>query len=221
MRAIVAGGAVLSYHLGKALISKGYSVSVINPGERDCAWLAERLKGVVVRGDASDPAILDDAGAGRVDLLLALTASDADNLVMCQLAQRRFGVPRVIALANDPANAELFPRLGISDVISLTQSISLMVERQVGFDEVLSQLPLAGGQVVATEVRLTASSPCVGLPVHQIDLPSRSLIGSVVRGSKAIIPRGPFRLEVGDRVLLLASPDDLGPALRALTGETP
>ena len=221
MRAIIAGGAVLSYHLGKALISKGYSVSVINPSETDCAWLAERLKGVIVRGDASDPSILDDAGAGQVDLLLALTASDAANLVMCQLARQRFGVPRVIALANDPANAELFPRLGITDVVSLTQSIAVMIERQVGFDEVISQLPLAGGQIVVTEIRLTGSSPCLGRSVHELDLPSQSLIGSVVRGSAAIIPRGAFRLEAGDRVLLLASPDDLGPALRVLTGETP
>jgi trk system potassium uptake protein TrkA len=221
MRAIIAGGAVLSYHLGRALISKGYSVSVINPNENDCSWLAERLKGVVVHGDASDPAILDDAEATGADLLLALTASDADNLVTCQLAQRRFGIARVIALANDPANAALFPRLGIRDVVSLTHSISLMVERQVGFDEVLSQLPLAGGQIVATEVRLAASSPCVGLPVQELNLPAQSLIGSVVRGNAAIIPRGSLRFEAGDRVLLLAAPDDLGPALRALTGETP
>ncbi|MFO7675700.1 MAG: NAD-binding protein [bacterium] len=219
MQNILAGGAILCRYLGRTLVARGLTVTVINPDRAECDWLAARLKATVVCGDATDPEILEDAGAGRAALLAALTQRDADNLVMCQLARQRFGVARTLALVNDPAKVEVFTRLGITETISLTGTVAAMIERQVGFDEIVSQLAVGGG-VVVSEIRLAASAPAVGREVAALGLPAGCLVGCVVRADRASVVRGGFRFEAGDRVLLLALPEELGPAIRRLTGET-
>jgi trk system potassium uptake protein TrkA len=219
MANILCGSAMLCHYLGRTLVARGLAVTVINPDRAECEWLAGRLKATVVCGDATDPEILDDAGAGRAQLLAALTGHDPDNLVMCQLARQRFGVGRTLALVNDPAKAEVFTRLGITETISLTATAAAMIERQVGFDEILSQLPLAGGGVVVSEVKLEAAAPAVDREVAELGLPAGSLVGCVIRAGVTTVVRGGFRFAAGDRVLLLAVPEDIGPALRRLTGE--
>ena len=49
------------------------------------------------------------------DLLVAATGDDEDNIVICQLARERYGVPKVIARVNDPRNHPYFDLLGIKD----------------------------------------------------------------------------------------------------------
>lgn len=220
MHNILAGGARLCQYLGQALVAKGLAVTVINPDPAECDWLAGRVKGTVVCGDATDPEVLDDAGAGRAALLAALTGRDADNLVMCQLARQRFGVARTLALVNDPAKVEVFARLGITETISLTATLAEMIERQVGFEELVGHLPVGDGGLVVFEVELAAGAPAVGADVAALGLPAGCVVGAVIRAGKATVVRGGFRFAAGDRVLLLALPEELGPAIRRITGET-
>jgi trk system potassium uptake protein TrkA len=219
VRALLAGGRNLAYHLGRALTARGYRVTAINRDPADCDWLAARLRGTVVRGDAADPAILEDAGAARSHLLVALTGHDPDNLVVCQLARQLFGVPRVVSLVNDPANVELFIRLGVTDVVSFTQALAVMIEQQADFESIVSRLPLGRTDVVLSELSVTASSPCRGRALRDLPLPAGSIVGCVVRAGRSVIARGDFIFETGDRVLLLATPDSLGAASRQITGE--
>lgn len=62
------------------------------------------------------------------DVVLAITPNDQDNLVICQLAAIQFGVPRVLALANDPDNAAVFEKLGVS-AFSTTQIVGSLIEQ--------------------------------------------------------------------------------------------
>jgi len=67
-------------------------------------------------GDGSEPAVLEEAGARQADVLISLAPYDPDNLVACQIAQKLFGVPRTLALVNDPDNEAVFQQLGIADI---------------------------------------------------------------------------------------------------------
>lgn len=220
MHNILAGGARLCLRLGQALVAKGLAVTVVNPDPAECDWLAGSLRATVVCGDATDPEILDDAGASRAALLAALTSRDADNLVMCQLAHQRFGVVRTLALVNDPAKVEVFARLGITETISLTATLAEMIERQVGFEELVGHLPVGDGGLVVFEAKLAETAPAVGQDVAALGLPAGCVVGAVMRGNQTTVVRGGFQFQAGDRVLLLALPADLGPAVRRLTGES-
>ena len=77
-----------------------------------------------------------EAGFGRADAVVAVTGSDDDNLVVCQMAKMEFNVPRTISRVNDPRNERLFHKLGIDATVSSTKIIYNLIEQEVGGGEV-------------------------------------------------------------------------------------
>lgn len=207
------------YFLGRTFLAKGYYVTVINRNHEECVRLARRLKATVVHGDGSNPRILEEAGANTVDAILAVTPNDQDNLVICQLADLQFHVPRTLALVNDPDNEEVFRKLGITAAFSTTRILASLIEQRAGFEDITNLIPAGEGKVNITEVVLQESSPVAGKPLHGITLPVNSLIACVLRPDKTIIPRGDTQLCAGDRLIVVSLPENQGQVLRALTGE--
>lgn len=220
MHIMIVGGGKVVYFLTRAFISKGYKVTVINRSREECTRLARKLKATVVYGDGSDPKILEEAGANAADAMLAVTSNDQDNLVICQLADVRFGVPRTLALVNDPDNEEVFRRLGISSAFSTTRIISSLIEQRAGFEDIINLIPISEGKVNVTEVVLKEQSPVVGRTLSDIALPEGSLVACLIRAGEPIVPRGPTMLHRKDRLVVITLPETHGQVLKALTGDT-
>jgi len=218
MKVLIVGGGKPLYFLCRNFTSKGYQVVIINRNREECVQLARQLTAVVVHGDGSDAGILKEAGAMGADVVLAITPNDQDNLVICQLASLKFGVPRAIALANDPDNAEVFERLGVS-AFSTTHIIGSLIEQRASLDQILNLLPVGEGRVNVTEIVLDADSPVAGKFLKDIHLPQNALIAVVIRDNHPIVPRGENDLKAGDRVVLITLPENHGPVLKVFTGE--
>jgi trk system potassium uptake protein TrkA len=150
--------------------------------------------------------------------VLAITPNDQDNLVICQLASLQFGVPRAVALANDPDNAEIFQNLGVS-AFSTTPIVGSLIEQRASIEQINNLLPVAEGKVNVTEIALDAGFPVAGRLLKEIELPENALVAVVIRDNQPIVPRGATRLLAGDRVVLITLPENHGPVLKAFTGE--
>jgi trk system potassium uptake protein TrkA len=218
MKVLIVGGGKTLYFLCRNFTAKGYEVVIINRNREECVQLARQLSAMVVCGDGSDPEILKEAGAMGADALLAITPNDQDNLVICQLASLQFGVPRAVALANDPENAEVFQKLGVS-AFSTTHIIGSLIEQRASLEQITNFLPVAEGRVNVTEIIVDAGFPVAGKLLKDIELPENALVAVVIRDKEPIIPRGANRLLAGDRVVLITLPENHGPALKAFTGE--
>jgi trk system potassium uptake protein TrkA len=218
MKILIAGGGKTPYFLCRSFTTKGYEVILINENREECIQLARQLSATVVCGDASDPKILKEAGAMGADAVLAITPKDQDNLVICQLASIQFGVSRAIALANDPDNAEVFEKLGVS-AFSTTRIVSSLIEERASLDQITNLLPVGEGRVNVTEIILDANSPVAGKLLKDVDLPENALVAVVIRDGRPIVPRGGNHLLAGDRVVLITLPENHGPVLKAFTGE--
>jgi len=220
MNILIVGGGKVVYFLCRTFLSKGYKVTVINRDRDECIQLARRQKVTVVYGDGSNSQILEEAGADTADAILAVTPNDQDNLVICQLADMRFRIPRTLALVNDPDNEDVFLQLGITDVFSTSHILSSLIEQRAGFDEITNLIPVAGGKVNVTEIFLRDNSPVVGRALKDIALPENSLVASILRDGQAIVPRGATVLQAGDRLVVITLPKNHGQVLKALTGDT-
>lgn len=218
MKVLIVGGGKTLYFLCRNFTAKGYEVVIINRNHEECVQLARQLSATVVCGDSSDPRVLKEAGAMGADALLAITPNDQDNLVICQLASLQFGVPRAVALANDPENAEVFQTLGVS-AFSTTPIIGSLIEQRASLEQITNLLPVAEGRVNVTEIVVDPGFPVAGRSLKDIELPENALVAVVIRDKEAIVPRGPTRLLAGDRVVLITLPENHGPALKAFTGE--
>lgn len=128
MRVVIAGGRSRTDFLVESLVDGGNEVVVINGDRTWCEHMSSRYGVPVVCGDATKRYVLDDADIEGSDLIIALSDSDADNLVICQMAQRYFDIERQVCTVSDPRNVVVFKKLGISSVISATYTVARLIE---------------------------------------------------------------------------------------------
>ena len=218
-RVLIVGGGRPVYFLARAFLEKGHEIVLVNRSPEECTWLARRLRATVVCGDGSEPLVLEDAGITECDVVVAATPHDEDNLVICQLAAVRFGIGRTLAVVEDPEHERVFRELGVHGTVSPARVVSELIERRAEFEDIVSLIPAAEGRLNVAEVQLSAGSPVVGRAVREVNLPADCLIAAVLRGEEVIVPHGDTDLRTGDYLLVIASPESYGRALRAVTGE--
>ena len=217
MKVLIAGAGKTLYFLCRNFTAKGYEVVIINRDRDECVQLTRQLTATVVWGDGSDSTILKEAGAMGAQVVLAITPNDQDNLIICQLASIQFGVPRAIALANDPENVEIFEKLGVSS-FSTTHIIGSLIEQRASLEQIINLLPVGEGRVNVTEIILEVNSPVAGKLLKDIVLPENALVAVVMRDKQPIVPRGATQLLADDQVVLITLPENHGTVLKAFTG---
>lgn len=222
MNVIIVGGVKTAYFLARQFMSKGYSVTLIDRDPEEGRVLSRQLqKPVVIVGDGSDPAVLEAAGARQADALLALTPYDQDNLIACQIAKQMYGVPRAVALINDPDNEPVFRQLGINVTFNATRILAMLIEEQTDWEDIANLIPVGEGRIQIVEVTLHEDSPALGQTLQSLPLPEGALIAGILRGEDVIVPKGASRLQLDDRVVLISQSSIFAKALRTLTGKTP
>lgn len=203
MYVIIAGGGKVGYYLSKTLVADGHEVLLIEQDKSEVARLQEELGDVVIRGDASEMRTMKDAGMERADVVVAVTGDDGDNLVISQLAKKKYGVPKTISRVNNPKNEELFHKLGIDLTVVSTKIIYNLIEQQIETDQVVPIAALRRGNLEIVEIDISDGSPVAGQKIGSLELPAEALIISVVHGENAFIPDSSTRLEPGDSVITI------------------
>jgi trk system potassium uptake protein len=203
MYVIVVGGGKVGYYLAKALQSAGQEVTLIEKLQRRFDLLREEFGDVAFLGDGCEVRTLDQAGAARADLVAAVTGDDEDNLVICQMAKRKFNVKRVLARINNPKNEVTFQMLGIDETVSSTKLIYSLIEQEVEVADVIPLTALRKGQLELVEVDLTEDSPSINRRVRDLGLPAKSTLAILVRGNDSEIIQGDTVLRAGDIIVAI------------------
>lgn len=206
MLAVIVGGGRGGSYLAQDLQGQGYRVRVVERRPEVVARLRQEITGEVICGDGCSPQILEQVGTAKADLLVALTHDDEDNLVICRLAKHQFHVPRVITRVNNPRNEWLYTKAwGVDVAISQVHLTSKVIEEEIGLGELITLLKLNRGQAALVELRLPETSPCRGKVIREINFPPDTVIVSVIRHGKLIIPRGDTLLDTGDEILAVST----------------
>lgn len=207
MYIIVVGGGKVGFYLTKTLLAEGYEVLLIerNPGKVD--YFNEQLGGVALRGDGAEASVLDAAGAGRADVVIAVTGEDEDNLIVCQMAKLAFKVEKTIARVNNPKNEPLFKMLGIDVTVSHTAHIMNIIEQAIPETPYIHLLNLQHPDLAIVDLKVGEGSPVNGVTMGNIDLPEDCIVAAILRGPELIIPSGSTELRAGDDVIAITHTD--------------
>jgi trk system potassium uptake protein TrkA len=202
-RVFVVGGKQIGIRVAEELERQGVAAKLFERDAARAAKIAGLLsRTVVIHGDGTDQATLQEAGIEGVDAFLALTGRDEDNIIACLLA-RRLGAPKVAALINRLDYLAMAQRIGVNATIS---------PRLAAVDRIL-QFVRKGGRVVsvhtfreeeaeAIELIAAEGSKYVGKHLREIRFPGGAIVGALVRPSGEVrVPRGDVRIEAGDRVI--------------------
>jgi trk system potassium uptake protein TrkA len=207
MYVLIAGGGKVGANVARTLIRGGHEVTVIEQHPTRFARLEEEFEHQVQHGDATELHVLERAGIARPpDIVLALTGDDEDNVVISQIAQERYGVPKVIARVNDPRNQAHFDLMGISPTICAVSSVMALVEHEVPEHELIHLLELRKENLEIVEVQIDKNSPSAGKRVEALTMPEGARLISVMRNGKAEIAVGSTELQPGDQVLAILEP---------------
>ena len=221
MRVAVAGGGNVGQFLARDLADAGHQVLLL---EQNPAILAQApdvpgIEWCLV--DACEVSSLREAGLNTVDVAVAVTGDDEDNLVISLLAKQEFAVPRVIARVNHPKNEWLFNESwGVDVAVSTPHLILGMVEEAVSVGRLVRLFKLEGGQASLVEITLADDSPVIDRQIAQIELPRDATFVAIMRGNHVVVPRGDTFFEAGDEVLVLVRPEAEEDVRRLLLSQT-
>ncbi len=218
MYVVVVGGGKVGHYLTGKLLEQGHEALVIEKNPERVDWIVADLGNVALRGDGCELSVQEQAGAGRCDVLVAVTGDDEDNLISCQLAKTHFGVPRTIARVNNPKNEHIFRLLGIDVTVSATNILMTMIEHEMPRRALLHLLAIRHMGVEIVEAVLVPGSRGIGRTVGELGLPPDSSIAAVLRGGSFLIPSGRLSLQEGDEVIALCRPDREPELRNALLG---
>ncbi len=158
----------------------------------------------VVHGDACEPDVLEHAEIGIADLAIAATGDDEDNLVVAMLAHH-FGTGKVFARINHPRNEWLFTKeFGVDVPVSSTSMMLSLVEKEVGFGDLVTLLRLQADNVSIEELTLPERSTAVGKTLAEIPLPENSHVMAIISEAGLTVAKGDTVLSAGDELLLIS-----------------
>ena len=156
----------------------------------------------MLKGDGTDLELLESEDVGRCDVLVGVIDNDEKNLLASLLA-RQLGVGRIITRVSKRANLRLFERVGIDIAISARGAAvaSVLHHIQGGSTRLLAVVEEGAGRILELDV------PAGYAPRALRDLapPLNSIIGAIVRQSRAFVPRGTDRVEPGDRLIVFTT----------------
>jgi trk system potassium uptake protein TrkA len=216
---IIVGGGKVGTSLASLLLGKGHKVKVIEARQEEIPRLQKQLAPeVVMLGSGTDPAVLEEAGIRRTNVVAAVTGQDETNLVVASLARLEFYVPRTVARVNNPKNAWMFtPIMGVDVALDQTDLMSRLIAGEMSLSEVMTLSKLRQGQYLLVEEKVQPAAMAIGKAVRGLDLPAECVLVCVMRKGQIFIPQAETMLESGDEVLAVvhASQRD---KLKALLG---
>ena len=213
MKVVVAGGGSVGVAIATDLADRHHSVTLLELR----ADVAERIRKElphlnVMTCDACEVTSLQMVGLREVDVIVAATGDDEDNLVVSWLAKQEFGVPRVIARVNNSRNEWLFDESwGVDVHVSTPALITSLVDEAVEVGSVVSLMDLAHGRMKLAEVTLGDDAPVVknNWTLDELRLPDSVRVVAVLRAHQPLFPQPTMRFLEEDHVVVIVRADAL------------
>lgn len=205
MYIVVVGAGKVGFHLTKALLAEEQEVLVIEKEAAKADRIITELGGTAIQGDGAEVATLLLAGAERADVVAAVTGHDEDNLIIAQVAKRRFNVPRTVARINNPRNEFIFGQLGIDATVSATQVILSVIQQEIPDHPLVHLLTLQEGGVEFIQLHVTPQSPLVDRPMSEISLPEETAIPLLMRDGRPLVVHADTVFRVDDKLIAVCS----------------
>ncbi|MEQ8369507.1 MAG: Trk system potassium transporter TrkA [Alphaproteobacteria bacterium] len=231
MKVVVCGAGVVGSNIAARLASENIDVVVVDQSADLVRRVTDQHDVQGITGHASHPDVLEQAGAGDADMLIAVTQIDEVNMIACQVAHSLFNVPMKIARVREqsyqrPEWSALFSRehMPIDIIISPETEVANAVARRLHVPGAFDTVSLAEDRVRLVGVRCSEDCPIVQTPLRQLtslfpDLNIR--IVAIQRSETVIVPHADDHMEVGDGVYFVVDTDHIVRAMAAFGHEEP
>ena len=226
MRILIVGAGAVGFHLARRLSEEGQDVVVVESDPARSAEVTDQLDVMAITGNGASMPVLERAGIGETDLLLAVTSRDEVNLIAC-LAGSKLDVGFRVARISNPeyyTEEHVLSReqLGVDLMINPEQECAWEAFQLLSSEAANDLAKFAGGRLQLVGLRVKEGAVVAGTTLAELD---RELSGrryttvAIVHAEdgRTEIPTGDSRIEAGDQIYLLSPAEEMG-AIPALAG---
>ena len=210
MRIVIVGAGQVGSTVVEALHAE-HDLSVIDVARERLEALAYRYDVGTIEANGASRKALQDAGVDKADLFIACTSRDEVNLVACSFA--RIEAPKATTVIRT-SNVEYIQlwragRLDVDFAVSSELETAHAVSRSIGMPAARQTDVFARGQVqiVEFDVPEGADAALVGPPLREARIPADSRVLGIIRGDSVTLPRGGETIAIGDRIVVIGSPE--------------
>ncbi|MDD5475502.1 MAG: Trk system potassium transporter TrkA [Syntrophales bacterium] len=202
-RVFIMGGSNTAMLLAEELELKGISTKIIEKRQAQCELLSGRLnKTICLQGDGTSQDLLREENIQGVDYFVAVTGDEEANILGALLA-KQLGAKRALCLINKVDYTHLVPMIGIDGVMNPRRATIGKILHYIRKGKIISSIPLGDEKAEAVEFIALETSEITGRPLKKIKFPKGTIIGSILRNDRVIIPTGNTVIVPGDHVILV------------------
>lgn len=195
-------GALLADRLDEA----GHSVAVVDQDPQAFRRLSGRFSGETVKGIGFDRETLEKAGIDRAHAFAAVSSGDNTNILAARVARETYGVEHVVARIYDPRRAEVYQRLGIPTVATVSWTAEQIVRRLMP-QGAREEFRDPSGQVLLAEIPVHSS--WYGFALSDMETATGTRVAFITRLGSAMVPQANAVLQDGDVVHIACPSDDV------------
>ena len=190
--------------LADELDAQGHSVAVVDQDAKSFRKLGSDFGGLTVKGIGFDRQTLENAGIERAHAFAAVSSGDNTNILAARVSWETYGVEHVVARIYDPRRAEVYQRLGIPTVATVTWTSTQIMRAllPMGAD---SQYIDPTGTMALAEVHI--GQDWIGKRANELAADTQSRIAFITRYGATVLPEDKTVIQDGDLVHLLFDPE--------------
>ena len=208
MKVIIIGCGRVGSTLATGLDAEGHAVAIIDKrGDAFERWIPEAFSGLRLKGSGFDRELLEQAGIEEADAFLAVTNGDNSNVVSARIASEHYKVPKVIARIYDPRRADIYRRLGIPTVATVTWTVG-KIRDLLSYTEYEEEASYGNGEIAL--IRADLPLHLAGRKVTDLQVPGEISLIEITRKGRAFIPGAGSVLAEGDVLRFIISRDGVG-----------
>ena len=201
-RVMIVGGGRIGFYVARTMEERNISVKIIEKDVERCKFLLRSLKkSVILHGDGSDQKLLEEENIKDMDVFAAISNNEELN-IMASLLAKSLGVRKVIAIVNRTDYLPLANNLGLEAVLSPRLITAGTILKYVRSGNIISLTTMAEGMAEIMEAQVKDRSVMIGKPLHEIELPKKTIVGAIIRDNNVIIPSGNDRISIDDKLII-------------------
>ncbi|MDA1017121.1 MAG: Trk system potassium transporter TrkA [Planctomycetota bacterium] len=202
LNVIIAGGGEIGFHLAVILQPRRCNVVLMEADADRCQYLAGRLdKTTILHADATRRSEMEEARVGNVDVFVACTGRDEDNII-CGVEAKELGSKLILSIVRRPDYANVLEKLGIDVAVSPREVMSRQINGMLEAGPIIDRSRIADGDAEVWEVEIREGAKITQAPLRDIKL-KHALIASVERDEFVRVPGADDQLRAGESAVVV------------------
>ncbi|MBA3475429.1 MAG: Trk system potassium transporter TrkA [Actinobacteria bacterium] len=209
MKIFIVGAGQVGATIVQALHGE-HDLTIFDLDQERLAAISQRFDVATIEGNGASRRVLSAAGIASANLLIACTSRDESNIVSAMISKACSSRTTTVVRTTNPEYLEVWRegQLDVDFIVSSEVETAYAISRTIGVPAARQTDVFAEGQVQLVEFDITGSADprVVGVPLREAQIPPDSRVAAIIRGDSVVIPRGDEKIQLGERIVVIGSP---------------